>query len=509
MSRDFHDSSLIPSYHPVPTALLFHASDKFVRGLKGPVGSSKSSACANELLMRAFRQEPWTDGVRRTRYAIIRRTYSELLSTTIKTWQDWCPERVMHLNMSPPPQGRMIHKCEDGTTVDMEVIFLALDEEKDVDKLRSLELTMAWINEAKEIQKVHLDMATSRIGRYPAKRLGGPTFSGIILDTNPPHDQSWWYEVAEIEKPDNFEFFDQPPALLEVPRKNDDEPIMFVPNKGQEIWAAAENIDNLPNGFQYYLDMLGGKDLDWIRVNIQGFYGRVIDGKPVYPEYNDDIHAAKGELRVFKGLPLIVGLDFGLNPSAVFCQMSPMGQLRAIDECWSEDLGVRSFVRDILLPHIRNNYPGMVITYITDPAGNQRGETDETTCLQVLQECGISAEMAPTNLFTPRREAVAFYMLQMRDGQPGFVIGPKCKRLRTACKGAYRYRMRRTSGGVTYAPRPDKYDKYTHISDALQYAALIFKGGYVMGQGEDGTMGDDASSVRAREIEVVNADGWT
>jgi len=497
----------IPTYKPELTPLMFHQSDKFVRGIMGPVGSSKSSSCVNELLMRSFQQEPWKDGVRRTRHCIIRRTFSELLTTTIKTWQEWCPQAVCPLTFSPPPQGHMVVNLPDGTTVDMEVIFLALDDEAHVDKLRSLELTMCWFNEVKEIIKVHIDMATSRVRRYPSEKTGGPTFTGVIMDTNPPHDQHWYHELAEVECPENHEFFKQPPGVIEVPRKSDSEPMIYIPNDGTHGFPPAENIKNLTGGFLYYMDQLGGKSEEWIRVNLQGLYGRVMAGKPVYPEYRDEIHVGPKEgLKVYRGIPLVVGIDLGLHPSAAFCQMSPNGQLRIIDEVWVDDTGVRSFARDVLKPLITNKYAGMQITYVADPAGNQRGETEATTSLQVLAECGIHAEMASTNLFTPRREAVAYYLLQLRDGQPGFKIDPRCIRARQAFKGGYCYRMMRGSDGVNYSPRPDKYNKFTHISDAIQYAALLFKGGYVANSPNGELQG---SVPHARLIEIVNPAGWT
>jgi len=508
MTFDASDYGAIPEYVPEPTPRLFHASKRFVRGLKGPVGSSKSSACCEDLLMKAFNQKPWKDGVRRTRFAIIRKTYNELLNTTIKTWQEWCPEAAMHITMSPPPHGRMVKKLADGTTVDMEVIFLALDEEKDVDKLRSLELTMAWFNEAKEILKAHVDMATSRVRRYPSPKLGGPSFTGIIMDTNPPHDKSWWYKLSELECPKNYEFFDQPPAVIEVPRKNDDDPLQFIPNQGQGIYPPAENIRNLNGGFLYYMEQIGGKDRDWIRVNLEGLYGQTLEGKPIYHEYNDDIHCAKFDLKVMRGLPIIVGMDLGLTPSVVFLQMSPMGQLRIVDELWSDDLGIRSFARDHLVPHVRNNYEGMELTYVIDPAGKQRDQNTEITTLEVLAECGLRAELASTNSFEARREAVAYFMLQARDGMAGFMISKKCDRIRTACKGGYCFKMRRGSEGVTYADRPDKHNPYTHISDALQYGALAFRSGYVQSRGPQGAPVGDGQ-VHALPVEQVNADGWT
>ncbi|MFA4986800.1 MAG: phage terminase large subunit [Candidatus Brocadiia bacterium] len=468
----------------------------------GPVGSSKSSACCNELLMRAFEQEPWEDGVRRTKFAIVRRTYSELKLTTLRTWQEWCPDSVCHISQSPPLIGRMIRDLPDGTQVDMEVIFLAMDEPSDEDKLRSLEVTMVWINEAREVLEKHFQIAQTRL-RYPPPRWGGPTFRGIIMDTNPPSEKSWYYRLAEVERPDNHEFFQQPPAVIEVPTGDIMEPYRYIPNTGGHGFDPAENVSNLVGGWDYYLQLIPGKNREWIRVNVQGFYGVTLAGQPVFPEYRDEIHCAKVPLEYHRGLPVVAGMDFGTTPSVVFCQLAFGGQFRAIDELWSDQMGISRFARDMLIPYVRNKLPGMKIYYVTDPAGNQRDQTNESTCLDVLRDAGITAEMAISNLFVPRREAVAYYLMQMRDGQPGFLISPKCDKLRSALKGEYCYKTSRTSEGIISSDRPDKHNPYTHVADALEYAALHTKSGFVMS-----SLNTDfnTNTTCARPIESVN---WT
>ena len=72
-----------------PTIKRFHDCDKFVKGLMGPFGSSKSVACCFDLYYNAQMQRKQKDGIRRSRYGIARNTYKELWDTTIKTWVDW------------------------------------------------------------------------------------------------------------------------------------------------------------------------------------------------------------------------------------------------------------------------------------------------------------------------------------------------------------------------------------------------------------------------------------
>ena len=91
------------------------------------------------------------------------------------------------MNWSPPYTHRI--KVSD---IDLEVIFLALDRPEDVKKLLSLELTYLFFNESREIAKPIIDAGTMRVGRYPSMKDGGPSWYGVIADTNAPDEDHWW-----------------------------------------------------------------------------------------------------------------------------------------------------------------------------------------------------------------------------------------------------------------------------------------------------------------------------
>ena len=72
----------------------FMKSDDFFRGLRGPVGSGKSVSCCIEIFRRSLLQQKNAQGVRKSRWAVIRNTNPQLRTTTIKTWLDWFPEET-------------------------------------------------------------------------------------------------------------------------------------------------------------------------------------------------------------------------------------------------------------------------------------------------------------------------------------------------------------------------------------------------------------------------------
>lgn len=470
---------------PGPVAAAFHNSKAFVRGIKGPVGSGKSSTCCVEIMRHTLEQVPH-NGVRRARWAIIRGTYPELKSTTIKTWEQWFPSDISPIKWDAPITSRIkIKDTGDGNGLDLEVVFIAMETAQDTGKLRSLELTGAWINEASELPKEVFDMVTQRVGRYPAKRDGGPTHPCVIMDTNPPDDDHWWYKLAEEVRPENWDFFDQPGGLL---RKQDDEGnVWYEPN------PEAENIFNLPGGFEYYLRMVAGKTDDWIKIFILGQYGTTADGKPVFPEYSDKIHCADEELEVNRASPVFLGWDFGLTPACIVGQITPKGQLVILEEFIGEDMGVRQFADEIVKPALMTKYSGLRIISRGDPAGVARAQSNERTCYQELLEVGIASEPADTNDFIPRRESVAFFLNRLAGGEPGFLLSPNCRTLRKGFLGGYRFERLKVAG-ERYRDRPVK-DRFSHPHDALQYLCLAAREG--------------GKNVRARSVKKVSSKAWT
>ncbi len=391
-------------------------------------------------------------------------TYGELQSTTIKTWQAWVPDHVMHLNLhNAPINGVWTKRLPDGTTMELELMFLALDRPDHIKKLLSLELTGAWLNEAREIPKAILDGLTGRVNRFPSKAEGGFNWSGIILDTNPPDTDHWWYRMAEEETPLDWEFFSQPAALT------------YSPELGWQPNPAAENIENLETGYDYYLKAVQGKTMEWCKVYVQGLYGSVQDGKPVYSEYNDDVHSVE-ILKPISNVPLIIGVDFGLTPAAAITQLSPRNQLRVLSECVATDMGIRAFARSVLTPHLAAKFPGMPIVMSCDPAGVGRSQTDERTCFDELVAAGFKPFPAFTNSFLPRRESVAGFLSQMVDGEPGFLLSRQgAPTIRRGFLGGYRYRRIAVAGTERFTDEPDK-NQFSHPHDALQYAALRAQG---------------------------------
>ncbi len=441
-----------------PTLARFHASTARRRCVMGPIGSGKSTAMCMEIMRRAYEQKPGPDGIARTRFTIVRNTYRELKDTTLKTWLYWFPEHIFG-NFA---HGDMAHRLKLGK-VETEILFRALDRPQDVAKVLSLEITGAWINEARELPFGLVAALDDRAGRFPPVQDGGCTWTGLIMDTNPPDDDHWWYRLAEEDRPEGWEFFRQPGGMKE-------EGVAFVVN------PEAENLPNLPGRF--YEERAQGKLKDYIRVYYCGRYGFLSDAKPVYPEYGDDVHCTHDVIRAIAGTTLYVGIDFGLTPAALFAQRSPSGHWLWIDELVTEDMGVTKFA-ELLGQKLRGEYAGFEMQVWGDPAGMQRSQVDERTPFAVLQAHGINAHPCETNDWIVRRDSVARPMMRLIDGKPGFQISPRCRIARKGLAGGYSLRRLQVAGADRYVDKPEK-NRYSHVVEAGQYAMIGAGEGYAV-----------------------------
>lgn len=455
-------------YTPPPTGARFMQDDSRMRVLMGPVGSGKSVTCCFEIVRRASSQAPGKDGKRRTRCAVVRETARQLEDTTIKTWLDWFPDGVCGHYMKT----KKTYFFSVGD-VECEVMFRALDDADDVANLNSLELTFAWFNECRDIHPDIVDAMSKRIGRYPSKKDGGPTWFGMWGDTNPPVMETWWYyQMEHINPSDGVS-------------PNDNKWAVYKQPSGRSPYA--ENIENLPEG---YYDITGRSD-EYIRVFIDGEYGLSSAGNPIYKYFRPDYHMAKEPIKhIHNGMrPIIIGMDAGLCPAAVFGQLDARGRALILAEAVSFDMGMQRFIRTMVRPLLMERFAGSPVLVVVDPAGVQRAQTDERSVVDIIRAEGFKVTPARTNTVTARINAVDDYLMRQVDGDPAFLVDPSCTRLKAAMMGGYRYK-----------PRGDNVidkNQHSHVAEALQYLMLHI------------TSGGGVPMVRRREIQRVSSLGWT
>jgi len=472
-------------FTPPKSLLPFFTSEKFISLQLGPVGSTKTSAGIMKIAYHAKQMHPSRDGIRRSRAVWVRNTRQMLWDTSIQDFLKWFPDGLAG-NLAKTEMKYTL-KFDD---VECEVLFRGLDDSNDVRRLLSLQASFAIFDEFREINPDVFSTMQGRLGRYPDKLMVPPSpgkhNGGCVKDdgssnallwgmSNPPDADTFW-EQYFTDPPDNAAVFTQPSGMSED----------------------ADWLQYLPDG--YYENLAESNDEDWVDVYVHSKFGKSLAGKPVFRSFDSEFHVAKEPIKplVDENYPLIIGMDFGLTPACTISQQDSRGRFLTLAELTSDGMGILRFCREMLRPLLTNDFPGFPVIVIGDPAGAQRAQTDERSVFDVLKAEGFTAVPAKTNSVTARIAAVENLLGGALDTGPRHLIDPSCKRLITALRSGYRYKVKQ-NGEVE--PKPEK-NSHSHIADAHQYAALhvdqIFGGAYdrLMRQGQ-------------RRIVPANMGAWT
>jgi len=477
------------NYTAPPTCAAFMKSDSFGRLIAGPVGSGKTTACLFELFRRACEQETAPDGLRYTRFAIVRQTLKQLRDTVLKDITEWL-------------KGIASYKVSDNTIyiqigdVRSEWLLIPLEDSEDQRRLLSMQLTGAWMSECIEMDVSIISPLAGRCGRYPAANQGGCTWMGIIADTNMPSEGSPWHTFMDVNTPPDWQIFIQPSGMSDTAENLD-----WLTQTPETLKLPIGDEKRRAQGRTYYERFIRSNSNDWCKRYVHAQYGDDPSGSAVFRESFKTAFHVTDEVMPVSSYPLLVGLDFGRDPCAIICQPDHKGRLLVLEEIIAEDIGLELQLQRAIKPALmQERYFGKPVVIVGDPAGRQRSTLYEETSFDLIKRNGLMAYPAPTNDIDKRINAVESWLLGQRDGGAAIVIDRlRCPELIRALSGGYRYG--KTRGGVR-KPTPEK-NKYSHIADAFQYACVAAHGG----------MTDMiASRLRGRRPasrERVTASAWT
>lgn len=448
--------------------------------IRGPWGSGKTLAVINKIWALACEQAPSPlDGLRKTRWGIVRNTYGELKNTTLKDFLSWFPpEEYGQLWLSKPIEFHM--RMGD---VQAEMIFIALDTAEDVSKLNSTQFTGFWFHEMQFSAKEVFDDAEGRTGRFPAMMDGGPTWHGVLGDMNEPGEDHWIVQMtgevpfpadmtadekARLRWPKEWAYFVQPPALVEE----------FGPDgktvARYRVNPKGENLLWLPRGF--YGEKARGKSKAWIDSRLMNRISLFVEGKPVWPQFQTEVHVAQHDLRPQPGYPILIGLDFGRSPAAVFAQFVNNRWI-ILDEIVGFDMGAIDFA-PMVKRKLDDRFGGYSFRLYGDPKGQDKTQTDERTSYDIFESFGMTVEPAPIpaahKQIQTLIDTVTYVLRGMDAGVPRLLLDPHRPRtLKVAMAGKYHFERVKTGSGET--KETPKKDKYSHVADAL--SLLLISGG--------------------------------
>lgn len=447
-------------YTPPPTVRdfikHFRPGELFLDWIVGPVGSGKTTGIFFKLAFMAQLQAPSPiDGIRRSRCVIVRNTAPQLRDTTIKSFMYWFKDG--QAGKWKATDKDFILRFGD---VECEVMFRPLDTPDDVNRVLSLEVTFAIIDEFVEIPQAIVEALSARCGRYPPAIEGGATNWGMWGASNPGQETDWWYAYLEDEgllepgvELTNWKYFKQPSGFADGTKPYD--------------FKTAENTANLPGGTGYYTNLSKGKTEHWIKQYIEVQWGYAMSGKPVFPMFRPEIHMAKRPLVPNPKLPLIIGYDPGMDSALVFGQYAEsVSRLAVLGEMVLENFATDRMIHEKLKPYLRAKFPGYRIVVVPDPASRNRSQAQQGA--SVMQELKKHFEVFDDdndNSIESRIGSAQHYMMQLTEEGPALVLDPSCVNLRRALVSGYRYGLLK-DGAKKEVPEKNKY---SHIADAFTY----------------------------------------
>lgn len=470
-----------------PTLIRMAQSDAYVRIVVGCAGSAKTSNIIKMLMNYAMAQEPDRNGVRWTKWLIVRQTYQQLTSATLETCRNFL-DPIADIRESAPPVLKVNVELPDGTFVNSVFEFLSMDKPDSLGKLLGYEPTGAFLDEVSELDETIIEAVISRVGRFPSGAKGKPTWTGVLgatngalkshwlytwkrrldqdpNDANPPSREEWDTYEQVTGRP-FFELFKQPPALIRPTKEGD----KWLPN------PEAENVQNLQEGYGYYYKMLSQSE-QRIIAYVEGDFADLQTGEVVFPEYKPDIHKVPREQAVVpNGAPFMMSFDFGRTPVSLMGAMTQTGQLVVFREFVGENMAVETLYTSKIQPYLTTHLSrSKVVAAWGDPAGEAGGQGLELSPFEVIESKGIpiAVTWSSGNQIEPRLQAVRKRLTTLDiNGNPMLIISEDCVYLTSALATGYVYEESKQTREVKDVPTKSHKNWVSDISDALQYMCL-------------------------------------
>lgn len=442
----------------------FHKQPEFVRGVIGPLGSGKTFAAIFEILMQCHNQVPNRDGVRRSRWCVARNSFPDLNSATIPDFRSVTDNLPFgDFTMGAPPKWEAKYKRKDGTYVEIQVMFRSFDGEQDVKKARGMQLTGIWVDELAEFHKANFDILIGRVKRFPPKAEAPKANFECLFTSNACPRDHWLAELALRNTPPDWWIGIQPPGLL---RKGN----AWVENPN------AENRQNLAD--RYYIAQCGGKKESWIRQNLVNEFVHHSDGRPVHPDFNEQLHVQ--DLEPAPGLPLHLGTDWGRTPACAIMQRQPNGRWHVLEEVCLVNAGADKLGKAVKRV-LNARYRGYTVEEATgDPSGGDFTQAEDHTPIDLFNEnSGLFLSGAHTNDPEIRIATLDNLLTTLIDGQPALLVDRGCHTLVAGLAGKYQFRRVQVTGQDKFHDKPDKGPE-SHVCEALHYG--------LMGAGESETL---------------------
>lgn len=396
-------------------------------------------------------------------WLVIRDTWENLRRTTLKEFLGWFPDGVMGTWNA----GEKSYTWNTAATgLSGKVYWMGAEDEMDASKIASMPLAGFAIDEpsgaageTSGVDEFIFDTAKAQL-RQP-----GMKWYAIKLAQNNPDEGHWTYRrfVAPGTPPDP------------------DIPLLPAQESGFKAWQTKtpENTAHLPPGYYEGLRKSWAHRPDLVRRFVDGKYGYQQVGRPVTPEWSDDLHLSPIPLKPMRGLPLHLLYDGGLNPTCLITQVTPLGYWNILETFVGDGIGMFQLIETVAKPAITARYHGFGLIHVGDPNLAMREQSDArnsaakviTRELGGVYHRGGNDEMA-------RIEPLRAVLTRVIQGRGVMQVDPEnAIHVHRALRGGWHYGKPRGGGEGKI-----KKNMHSHPGDALGYgAAWLFPLGKATG----------------------------
>lgn len=370
---------------------------------------------------------------------MIRDTYANLEKTTLKSFFEWFPQGVYGEYHQGKKEWTWYEGVAKGT-----ISFIGIEDPQDASKLLSWELAGFGMDEpapafgSAGIDESVFDLAMTRL-RQP-----GMSHYIAKLATNNPDESHWTFRKwVGRERIEGFRLH-QPPQ--------------------------PENTQNLPENYYETMRRTLAHRPDLVRRFVDGEFGFQSEGIAVTPQWSDKVHLAHGLVAIPRR-ELHLLWDWGLNPTCIITQKTPMGHWNVLDSIVGEGIGVTELIDDIVKPLLMDRYKGNPISHIGDPQGVQREQSSSmNSAVMVVRKMLGGTWRAGPQKWPPRRDAAQSVLTKLVGGRGMVQVDrDRAQELWFALRGGWHYHKART-GVVSGEP---KKNIHSHPADAFSYGAAI------------------------------------
>ncbi len=336
------------------------------------------------------------------------------------------------------------------------VIFMGADDPSDVSSLQSLAIAgfamdePAPAAESGGIAEEIFDAALSRLRQKNMK------WYSAKLAQNNPDENHWSYR----------RFVD--PGTPSTDKAN----MLPAQTPGFVLWHTEkpENLDNLPPGYYEKLRSQWSHRPDYVARFVDGEFGYISKGKKVTPEWNDSLHLATGLVPIKTELIYMLW-DFGLNPTCIITQVTPLGYWNIIESFVGDGIGVAEMIEQRVKPTLKSDYAGCTWEHIGDPAGKTKEQSSSLlSAVKVIKkELGGKWTSGPV-LISERVDPLRALLTRTTKGRGVVQVDRhKAKDVWLSLRGGWHMHISRTG---LVSDKPVK-DEHSHPGDSMGYGAAI------------------------------------